>query len=501
LPNSSSLGHAFKNPWSFDRTLSKRANRTLWVLSQVLPLREWLAVDAWRQTFRRFQQEILLDSSRYSLLNKARQIGASHIYAGWAVLRGAFFGELTVIVSVKLTDSNEVIKKARSHAKLLTLVGSEWAQHRSSADTITFVNGGRVICNAQESGARGFTGNVFLDELAYYKHPVEAWDAALGAITHGFNFRGASTPNGVGNFWHQLFTDPSQNHRFSLHEYTIDDAIDDGMVLNMEELWAAARGDERVFNQLYRCSFLDSDMQYLPTEMVQDLLTLPGESEPKEGDFYGGMDIGKTVDLTVLVIIRVVGKWRWVHKVFTRKRTDGPEIQRLFAVAFNTFHCSRVAVDATGLGSFPAEQGVKDWGLRRLIPVVFGPKNKEDMATGLYQTAVERLPSPISTEGGLPRLRIPRELGKEDKAEDHTVDRMHPERQKSIERSMGVPAMGPSAAQICRDLLSLRRIVMPSAAISYDAPHTAEGHADSAWALALALSVARSESARGVWNP
>jgi phage FluMu gp28-like protein len=443
---------------------------------------------------------MLLDWSRYSLLNKARQIGASHTYAGWAVLRGAFFGELTVIVSVKLTDSNEVIQKAKAHAQLLTLLGSEWAEFRSTADTITFVNRGRIICNAQESGARGFTGNVFLDELAYYKHPVEAWDAALGAITHGFSFRGASTPNGVGNFWHGLYTDPAQNHKFSLHEYTIEQAIADGMDLNMDQLWTAARGDERVFNQLYHCSFLDSDMQYLPTEMVQELLTLPGEKEPDGGTFYGGMDIGKTVDLTVLVIIRVVGQTRWVHKVFTRKRTEDTEIDRLLELAFGTYNCTRVAIDATGLGSFPAERGVKKWGLRRLIPTVFGPKNKEDMATGLYQMAVERDPSPLNVRG-LPKIRIPRELGDRDAPTDHTVPRMHRERMAALAKSLGGIRLGPSAAQICRDLLSLRRIVTPSAQIAYDAPHTAEGHADSAWAFALALSVARHETVRGMWNP
>ena len=44
--------------------------------------------------------------------------------------------------------------------------------------------------------------------------------------------------------------------------------------------------------------------------------------------------------------------------------------------------------------------------------------------------------------------------------------------------------------ELREDLASLRRIVTAAGNVRYDAPTTAEGHADRAWALALALHAA-----------
>jgi hypothetical protein len=80
--------------------------------------------------------------------------------------------------------------------------------------------------------------------------------------------------------------------------------------------------------------------------------------------------------------------------------------------------------------------------------------SKEDMATGVFQTAVDG------------QLRIPASL--------------------------------PESGRLFNDLASVRRIVGTTGLVKYDAPHTIEGHADTAWALALALKVARSEPVRGM---
>src|SRR5689334_7390568 len=98
--------------------LSPEALAAKAALRQALPAREWRAVELWLGTFYRYQQEWLLDWGRFSLLNKSRQIGASHVYAGCGVLWG-MLGETTTVVSIGEREALEVVQKAAKHAEAL----------------------------------------------------------------------------------------------------------------------------------------------------------------------------------------------------------------------------------------------------------------------------------------------------------------------------------------------------------------------------------------------
>ena len=457
--------------------LSLSARQTLQAIQQSLPTGEWAAVELWLESFYRYQLEILLDWGRRSLANKSRQIGFSHTLAALMVL-WSIFGEENSIVSIGERESEEVLAKAEKHAAALVALGSEWARCRKSGNCLHFAGGGKITAFPNSSAARSFAGNVLLDEIAYYPHdPAVTWDSASGSTLHGYRLRANSTPNGVGNFWHQLWTDPAQHAGYKLHEYSIEDAIADGLDVDIEDCWRMARGDKRVFDQMFRCSFLDGDQQYLPEALLESCLwpRLGNDAEgkplekfptiPTVGDTYAGLDIGKTVDLTALVVIRVTGPTRWAIHVETRSRTNQQDIYDLAAKAFGPkssggFECSKLGVDATGLGTFPAEALVKQYGMRRVIPVTFGLASKEDMATGIFE---------YMQQGN---ARIPR---------TH-VD----------------PVLASELQKLKVDLSSLRRLVTERGNISYDAPHTSAGHADRAWAYALAMMVARRQAVRGV---
>src|SRR5688572_22772830 len=90
------------------RTESNR--RFLEKLASALPPREAAAVLSWISTFYGYQQNWLLDSNRFTVLVKCRQIGASHTYAAAAIL-WALLGEDTSIVSIGQREANEVLEK------------------------------------------------------------------------------------------------------------------------------------------------------------------------------------------------------------------------------------------------------------------------------------------------------------------------------------------------------------------------------------------------------
>ncbi len=429
-------------------TLSADAQRTYDGLREALPSREFAAVDAWLHTFYRFQLEWILDWSRFMLALKSRQIGISHTIAGAAVLWG-LFGETTTVISLGQREADEVLAKSKLHASALAELGSRWAVplHNSATKLIMRGNGrgdgGRILSLPNTSAGRSFSGNVILDELAYYDRPYEVWDGAAGTALHGYRIRGLSTPNGAAGLFYELWSDPKQNEGYSRHAVTLDDAIADGMPVDIADCWRLARGDERVFNQLFCCSFLDNEQQYIPTHLVEaariDSTYIP------HGPCWAGLDIGKEVDRTELAIVRRNhdGRYHVVHTA-TCKRTQLGDIQMLVARAFAPpFGVERMCIDATGLGAFPASEAQAAYGEMSVEPVSFTLQSKEDMATRAHSLFASDM------------IRMPRDN-----------------------------------EQLFRDVCSIKRVVTQAGNVSYEAPRTSEGHADSFWALAMALRAA-----------
>lgn len=348
-------------------------------------------------------------------------------------------GETTTVISVGEREALEVVEKARLHAEALTKLGSHWARPTSKSSTqVPLASGGRILALPSTSGGRSYSGNVILDEFAYHQHPEKVWDGAGGTVMHGFKLRVLSTPNGVGNLFHHLWSDESASRGYSKHRVTLDEALAQGLKVDMAECWKMARGDTRVFDQMFRCAFLDGEAQYLPTELINRAIT--DEEAPREGDTFAGLDVGRTADRTELIVVRyAAGVWWIIHRE-SRKRTQYEDLEALAALAIHTFKARRLCVDATGMGSFPAEQLQKRFGRFRVEPFVFTQQSKEELATTLYQRLVDE------------SLRIPR-----------------------------------AESKIREDLCAIRRIITTAGNVRYDAPQTEAGHADSAWSLALAL--------------
>jgi len=431
------------NPWEAEN----KAN----LLASALPQREIYALAKWFSNCLTYQLRWILDNSRAAAMLKGRQIGASHASACAAVL-WAFWQEDTYIISTDEKTATDVLEKAWLAAKALEGCGSLLGKPKKRTQTeILFENGAKVKVLPSTSAARGYSGNVILDEAAYYGRtvkPADVWDGAAAATIHGHKLRVQSTPNGVGNWFHQFWTtDRSKNYQ--KYVITLDQAIRDGIhTLSglapdafREHIFSTlAQNDKRLFAQLAQCSFLDSEDQLIPTESIENCQV--NNCQWPEGPYYAGLDIGRTADRTELVIVRVAPDGtRWLMKDSTKGRTDVDDIFSLADTAFgHPYYCKKLCVDATGLGAFPAENLQKRYGAFRVEPVVFTLKSKEELATGMalaFNTGTVRIP----------------------KADD----------------------------KLFKELCSIRREVTDAGNVRYDAPHTPEGHADKAWALALAL--------------
>lgn len=405
----------------------------------VLPANELAALRAWATTFYPFQREWLFEPARYAMCVKARQIGMSHTTGAATVLWGALLGETSTVISIGQRESEEVLDKAERHSKALVELGSSWACSHRKGEQLIFASGGRVLALPASSGGRGFTGNVFLDEYAYVQNPEGIWDAASAVTMHGYRMRVASTPNGVGNPFHELVSNPERSVGWTQHSFDIVRARAEGMKLDDAALWAMAKGDPRLYAQLFECAFLDGAEQYIPTELLVG--SVVEHFDPRlAGRRYAGMDVGLRVDLSVLTVVEQDDKGVvWVVDRQECKRTAWEEQQDMVETSAAYWGWERLCIDSTGLGLVPTELLQKKLGLMRVEPVPFTSQSKEAMATLLYQAFNDKM------------VRMLRDTA------------------------------------LIKDLCSIRRIVTATGAIRYDAPHTDAGHADRAWSLALAL--------------
>jgi phage FluMu gp28-like protein len=418
------------------------AKASLAALQQALPEREWRAVEAWLWTFFPFQLNWLLDFSRSALLVKSRRIGGTYTYAGAIALWG-MLGEPTNVVSRGDAEAHLILGFVEKHATALARLGSEWLRPAKAkylvGDVLSFRSGGTVIAHPASNPARGYDGNLILDEFAYHHDPRAVWDAAAPSSLHGWKRRILSTPNGASGMFYD-FAEKDLGKHYTKHRVGLRQAQAAGMLVSEADQRDIDLGDPRLHEQLFECSFIDSAEQYIPTGLIEAASVEPiytTESEPA----YGGLDIGRTADLTCLVIVRVGidGIARVVH-IETLGRTDTADLDRLAYDACVTWGVKRLCIDSTGMGSFPAADIKKRYGQHRVECVDFTQASKEDMATSLRGHLFART------------LKLP-----------------------------------PDAPELRRDLCSLRRLVTSAGNIRYDAPQTAAGHADRAWALALAL--------------
>ncbi len=433
-------------------TLDRSAD-TLDRYRRALPVYEWKALEAWSTTFYPYQRAWVFEPARRALALGSRQIGKSHGTAGTGTLWGAFNGELTTIVSIGQLESTEVLDKVIKHASILERLGSRMARVVSASKThVAFASGGRVLA-LPSTGGRSFTGNLFLDELAYQEHGDEVWDSAMPTtIRRGLKSRIASTANGVGNLFHTLWTEPEKRVGYATHETPLKVALDAGMHVDLLDCWSAvAKADRRLFDQIFNCRFLDGAQQYIPSAAISKAATDNLYVIPSTGSWFAGLDIGRSNDLTALTVVHFDGEVARVRAIVTAKRTDHDSLQNLVAWAFKTWDLRRLCVDATGLGTFPVDEMQRKFGRQKVEGVTFSDSSKEELATTLYGAFAEEW------------IRIP-----------------------SIDSATNTIEPGGAAA-LQRDVTAIRRLITTSGNVRYDANRTDEGHADRAWSLALAL--------------
>lgn len=430
-----------------------------------------------------YQREDVEAEDRFRWNCWARQTGKSFTKALRRLLRGLARRRDQIFLSAGLRQCAELMCKVRQHCQALQVACDyhgfdDLAELRERRLEVALPGGVRIIgLPANPATARGFSGDVLLDEFAMHGDDRAIWAALFPTLLRGEGeLDVASTPKGRGNVFYEL----SLNEAFGRSIVTLPQAVAQGLEADVDAA-REAMGDEELFRQEFLCEFLDESTAFLTYDQIRgcqsescrpatsvDALAEVAASDgatarktwvEEDRDWFAGVDVGRKHDLTVIWVLQrhggpgcaasgsatttppaapeytTVGLLELSHVPFSRQWEALAGLLRLGRLR-------RCAIDAGGIGMALAEEAERVFGSGRVEAVTFTAPFKSAIAIALRREVEAR------------RIVIP-------------VD-----------------------DRVLHDWHSVERDVTPIGHLKLSARRGASGHADRFWAAALALHAA-----------
>lgn len=418
-----------------------------------------------------YQRRQVENPARFTWNNWSRQTGKSFAFTLRRILRGMSRRRNQILLSAGATQSRELMMKAKQHLEAMQIAASavidgpeevfEGIKYNQLEIAVPELGPGggplRIIgLPANPRTARGFTGDLLLDEFAMHQHDKDIWGAAFPTVSRGGGeLDVCSTPMGRQNLFYRL----GENDMFSQSKVTIHEAIADGCPQNAEELRKGCTDDD-VWRQEYLCEFVDEATAFLTYEMIGECekadlaLALDlDELRACKGDVVVGVDIGRKKDLTVVWAFEVLGAvMRSLGMDIMQNMPFREQFERISNVVCQR-RVRRTAVDQSGLGMEMGENLVERFGAHSVEPCNFTAPFKEQIAARMRNRFIDKL------------IEIP-------------VDE-----------------------KVRNDLHSVTKLVTAAGNVRLVAPREEGSHADRFWACALACHAAAEDSGPIEWVP
>lgn len=406
-----------------------------------------------------YQRDWVADPARFKFGLWARQTGKSFSTAAEAVTDCLTRKTTWVTLSAGERQALEWMLKAREWAEAYQVALEDYTELRDSAEAllksaeIRWPNGSRLIAiPANPATARGYSANLTLDEFAFHEQPDVIWRAIYPSISNPlkgvFKLRIVTTPNGMGNKAHDLWT---KDNGYSKHLVDIYTAAKRGLPVNIEEL-KAGLDDPEGWAQEFECQFMDAAAVLLSYELIAGVETTeateacPPEYWLSKGQHpvVLGIDFARKRDLSVCWAAELVGDLAITREVLEMRGLSTPAQVELLSHRIRK--AVRVCLDYTGPGVGLGDYLVKEFGEWNPDAHKFGKIELCTFSNALKVEIFSKLRMAFERRG----VRIP-------------ISRV-----------------------LREDLHSMHRVTTANGGVTYRAPHTADGHADRCTALALA---------------
>jgi len=451
---------------------------------------------------RPYQRAWLADSSTQRAMLKARQVGISDVFALEMVLTSAgmlpgVMAHNCTIISKRETDAYDVIEKCKKWVEVLRqdaaaaelLVTDNW-----SSSEVRFVRTGfRIKSETQNKDAgRSLTGHLYLDEYAFYQYQREIWTGATPGVSSNPNLRISivSTPNGVGDHFHELYTDVRKYGDWSRHHLDVYEAIADGFLFDVEAKRKNFTQDQ--WEQEFECKFLGGDLEYFTQEMLNDA---HGDRPSSQAVLWLGCDTASVVDTTAVQMLWAHEDCIWIGDTFTlphvQYETD-VDRRRMGQVTIvdaimRHLHSLGIVVDVTGdmarrkigmgsLYSLLKPLHVQQAVLPQTITQQWKDEQVQDMKAGLNSGRIKFI------NGRQDLIYSPRNA-----SEFVTGQQVEPTRVGAFMRECFEVSSFPVLTQ---DFRKVYRKWTGATSTTFDTRRDGQGHGDAFWAAILGLEVA-----------
>ncbi len=474
-----------------------------------------------RIALRPYQDEVFKDrSSGILILHWSRQIGKSFTLAAWAVDRLLSRpGRLVTVLSNSRENGAEFVAKC---AEVCHLNGTEY-ESVDKSQGVRFQNMrmevrirahgkvGRIkVLAANPRTARGFSGDLILDEFAFHEDSAAIWEAAEPILASNPDFlcRIASTGNGRHNLFYRMVaqvgssrcddrsdslgagfacrsaqrSDPTNG--FPVSRITRTQAHGMGVKIydsNTREAITPEQAreqalDKRAYDQNYECAFADENLTLLSHELItaaeRDGVGFICEQDWSQeclrslltahGSLYVGFDVGRKVDLSVITVMEDLNGLKVVRGILRIQNMRLPEQQERLSEICRMARFRRAAIDMTGLGLGLFEYAQEEFGAGRITGINFSTTVPATRAVALEGRKRETVR--VTEALAMELLQV-----YEDRRIQHPAD-----------------------GRLRDDLRKPEKITTPGGRVSIAATRDEAGHADHFWSFALALEAAGS---------
>ena len=158
-----------------------------------------------------FQEDALaeLRDNRYNIILKSRQLGISTLSAGFALWSMLFHEDFNTLV---IATTQEVAKNLVTKVRVMHDNLPSWLKGTIEADnklSLKFKNGSQIkAISSASTGARSEALSLLIvDEAAFIRNIEEIWIASQATLSTGGGAIVLSTPNGLGNWFHQTWAE------------------------------------------------------------------------------------------------------------------------------------------------------------------------------------------------------------------------------------------------------------------------------------------------------
>lgn len=362
-----------------------------------------------------YQLRWLNDDAPLKIVVKGRQTGYSFAATLRAVMECLKKKTTWIFLSKGERQSHLLMEKVQDHVRFCgTLPQYQETTFFDATMTkqleVRFPNGSVIYgLPANPDTARGYSGNVTLDEFAFHADAEKIYAALYPIITRGYGLEVISTPNGQqGKFFDlakaaglddpalaQTQTSTPSGRRparstgaWSGHWCDIYRAAEEGMKLDLDLLRAGV--DDETWRQEFCCEFISAASEWITAELFQSCVSTEASvvlnQKSEIGSFglrtsdpglYAGWDIARNHDLSVIWLSELMGDVTWTRGVIEMRNISTPDQIREVRALMPLIR--RMNIDRSGMGLSICETLAEEWP-GRVEGVQFTQQSKEAMA-------------------------------------------------------------------------------------------------------------------------